>query len=412
MTAEIRSTSEALASSGNRSTSINKWHFDALLSTVVDHVRWLSALAVMLGHARGAFLVDYSNVPVKSPSIAIFYFLTNLGTQAVVCFFVISGMLVGGKCIFEFRAGTFSPLGYAVDRFSRLYTVLIPALLLSVLLVWVSRTIIVSRGCIDDTRSLFWMVASNFLFLQNTIAAPICNNPPLWSLANEFWYYLLFPIILGIIYRRQRILSFFAAAPILLFLLAAAKFSRHDILLYFPIWVFGVAASQFRIRIPALVAASLFAAALVLSRMVHSVALFILLDYAIGLSLGVFLSAVRRNSSDGPEAGGTAIRLILRSRQTAKKMAAFSYSLYLVHVPVISLAQSYLLPGGLSSRMDPYSASGFLAFFGVSASTLLISFAMYILFERHTPIVRSFLRGLLLPREHVPFKETFESKAP
>jgi hypothetical protein len=58
----------------------------------------------------------------------------------------------------------------------------------------------------------------NIFFLQ-TISVPIYgSNFPLWSIANEFWYYLLFPLILSVFLIRgvmQNIVSMILVIAIL-----------------------------------------------------------------------------------------------------------------------------------------------------------------------------------------------------
>jgi peptidoglycan/LPS O-acetylase OafA/YrhL len=67
----------------------------------------------------------------------------------------------------------------------------------------------------------------------------------LWSLANEFWYYILFP--LGIVALWPRMRASHRVICAVLFL-AAAWFVRHGILQAFPIWLLG--AALFKLKPP------------------------------------------------------------------------------------------------------------------------------------------------------------------
>ena len=56
-----------------------------------------------------------------------------MGDYGVLMFFAISGFLIGGGALEKTRAGDFSFSLYFINRFTRIYIVLLPALLL----VWV-----------------------------------------------------------------------------------------------------------------------------------------------------------------------------------------------------------------------------------------------------------------------------------
>ena len=95
------------------------------LSRWLDHFRWLSALMVAASHLRNMLMPDAAHL---GPLAAVFYFFTLFAEQAVVVFFVLSGLLVGGVIVRGAREGRFAPGKYAVDRVSRLYVALVPAL--------------------------------------------------------------------------------------------------------------------------------------------------------------------------------------------------------------------------------------------------------------------------------------------
>jgi peptidoglycan/LPS O-acetylase OafA/YrhL len=63
---------------------------------MLDLVRGLSALVVMAGHLRAFIFEDFGNLATPGPLSKIFYFITGLGHQAVMVFFVLSGYFVGG----------------------------------------------------------------------------------------------------------------------------------------------------------------------------------------------------------------------------------------------------------------------------------------------------------------------------
>ena len=95
----------------------------------LDLARGFSALLVCAGHLRNVALVDYGELPDPGLFVKFLYLLTGLGHQAVMVFFVLSGFLVGGSVL---KAGSkFSVPTYAISRLTRLWIVLLPALILT-----------------------------------------------------------------------------------------------------------------------------------------------------------------------------------------------------------------------------------------------------------------------------------------
>ena len=97
-------------------------------SLCLDFLRGLSAIFVMVGHLRGLFFVSFGNVENPTPLVKMLYFLTSLGHQAVVVFFVLSGYFIAGTVMRGLNDGTWQWKAYMIRRFSRLYIVLVPAL--------------------------------------------------------------------------------------------------------------------------------------------------------------------------------------------------------------------------------------------------------------------------------------------
>ncbi|MBY0407301.1 MAG: hypothetical protein K2Q01_06375, partial [Rickettsiales bacterium] len=64
-------------------------------SLFLDASRWVAALVVMISHVRHIVLVDYAEVEQKNVLVQALYFVTGLGHESVMIFFVIIPILAG-----------------------------------------------------------------------------------------------------------------------------------------------------------------------------------------------------------------------------------------------------------------------------------------------------------------------------
>jgi peptidoglycan/LPS O-acetylase OafA/YrhL len=109
-------------------TSVDKRHLYWL-----DWLRFTAALMVVACHARGGNWVEWGRLDdaCQTNFNYVFFAATRAGFEWVIVFFVLSGFLVGGKVLERVGNSTFDVLAYAVDRTSRIWMPLIPALLLT-----------------------------------------------------------------------------------------------------------------------------------------------------------------------------------------------------------------------------------------------------------------------------------------
>ena len=173
-------------------------------------MRGFAALLVCAGHLRAFLLVDSVQIHTANILVMPLYFLTGFGHQAVIVFFVLSGFFVGGGVVKLFSQNKWSWKQYVLRRLTRLWIVLLPALLLTLLFDLIGQhlapaeyqgifhNLYHSGPALDAPADLgFRVFLGNVFFLQTIVTPVFGTNDPLWSLANEFWYYLLFPLLLA-----------------------------------------------------------------------------------------------------------------------------------------------------------------------------------------------------------------------
>jgi len=364
----------------------------------LDFIRGLSAVAVCASHLRAAMFIDYSKLESAGLLQKVFYAATGLGHQSVMVFFVLSGFFVGGSVL---RAGVaFSPLHYAIARLSRLWIVLIPALVLTAVI-----DQIIGHLAPSALTGAFWPVWSsgpasasaysasllnffaNIFFLQTIFTPVFGTNGPLWSLANEFWYYVLFPLcmvalggpLLGQAGTRTWVrIALGALAVTLLVLLPVGITSAFFIWLlgapvYFVVGRLGVVARRVTLAggLAAFVAALGYSKATALHER-----FFVSPDLLIGLGF-VILCAALANMPPPRRPKSLFV-------QGSHGLSAFSYSLYLVHFPIVALIGSTLYG---TQRLSA-NTSGLLQFAGWMVVLLLIGAAFWWMFERRTDLLR------------------------
>lgn len=190
-------------------------------SIFLDSMRMLAAFTVLVYHALYQWLNAYPKL------LALF---NDLSHAAVVVFFVLSGYLIA----YTTTSNNRGPRQYAVARLSRLYSMVIPALVITAI-VEVLVHFLNPEMAAEYTRGNPVPRYALCIAFCNEIglfsASPPINNP-LWSLSYEFWYYTIFGLWF---YRGAQIKS-------LLFPLIACLIAGPKILLLMPIWLFGFAA--------------------------------------------------------------------------------------------------------------------------------------------------------------------------
>jgi peptidoglycan/LPS O-acetylase OafA/YrhL len=371
-------------------------------SVHLDLIRGVSAIAVMLYHLRGLFFVDFPFLIDKSLVSAGLYAVTGYGHQAVMVFFVLSGYFIGANVMNRVGKGQWTWRHYLVNRLTRLYLVLFPALVLGA--VWDQIGMRIPQAASFyygglykfyspsvSLRSTIPVFLGNLFFLQSFVSPVFGSNGPLWSLSYEFWYYIVFPACVLAAAAWPGIRNRAAYLVLTVFLL---WFVGPQISLYFLIWLMGALVSRLR-RATVLVAPRtqlvfsmgtglIFFGVLAWNR-THRFPSEFVTDSAMGSCFALWLYAIVLGSRDDVSSAYATV---------AKKLSGFSYTLYVTHFPALLLLRGLLDPKG-SWQPDPRHL---LYALGIALLMLIYSYLVAKFTEARTASVRRRLRQPWMPR--------------
>lgn len=262
-----------------------------------------------------------------------------------------------------------------------MWTVVLPVLLITAIL-GLARQPMLSAIQSTDMNLGVGTFLGNCFFLQ-TIAVPVFGaNWPLWSLANEVCYYLLWPVILWLLASRlsraSRVLALLALA--VLFTMAVPH-----IALYFPVWLLGVglrfvpSMTKGRAWVPFLIVVAVVFACFSSYKSLAA-------DFGLAVVFGLLIAHLR---------GGALWIPTSRFTKPVSWLAASSFSLYALHYPLLG----YLIAWGQAHGWGFRLKSAGWTEWGVYAVCAILIYAccalFYFLFEARTKVVRGWLYRLL-----------------
>jgi peptidoglycan/LPS O-acetylase OafA/YrhL len=350
-------------------------------SLYLDLVRFLAALAVLLFHASG-----FDSMHVDTG-------LGRYSREAVIVFFVLSGFVIA----YTTDKKDITLAEYAIHRISRIYSVVLPALLL---------TVLVDGFGISMNPTLYVGLDAQTLWPVRLIISVLClnewgfwsvqffSNVPYWSISYEVGYYILFGI------------AFLLTGPMRwLLLLFVGLVIGPRILLLLPIWMLGVWVYQSR-RL-ALISRKTAAVAIMASAVGWVVVVdggwarpisnelsdligvelwrkglgwsrFFLTDYLVGIIVAVNFCAVRVMVADAKVTSARLMRFI-------RLLSLLTFPLYLFHQPLILFFAS----------LSPSRMSNAGRLISVLVSTLIVVATLTPLCEYLRILMRRFLANLL-----------------
>jgi peptidoglycan/LPS O-acetylase OafA/YrhL len=345
---------------------------------ILDMVRVAAALLVVVGHTRYLYFGSPIDVRHSGIGLQFFYLLTGLSRQAVLYFFVISGFLVGGPIVRLIKENRFDLWKYLVNRFARIYIVFLPALALAFILSAFASLLLVGtsehRDLLDGWSD--FNLPCHLAGLQG-IACVSHADPPLWSLGYEWLLYLVAPAFLSIVLSsfdwKVRVTALLLCGLILYSVLPQQTDWRW---LFF--WFAGVAANQILAfwRLPLGVG---FAGVLL----------------AAAASLVVRATLIPTFVTDICTVTGLVLAFGCRPLMTWKRfdkifsrLAAFSYSLYAIHLPIVVLCARVLEWLGEMNPEPEVNTRATIAFVLSVAIAAVAAFGFASATEANTSLIR------------------------
>lgn len=349
----------------------------------LDLIRFIAAFVVVISHCSMTFFTNYEELDnaYHTTSGAIIYLMLRSGAEAVTIFFVLSGFLVGGIAIQRIRDGSFDLKSYMIDRSVRILLPLISALILTY---FVNELISESYTMIDYVGNLF--------SLQNIFVSPV--NGVLWSLSYEVWFYIVMAgvaLVLTNINSGNKTIIVFGFLIILVCFMVFTKLSATALFL----WLIGALAF---LIIPARPHSKVI--------LFSGILLLISWFYIKQTYRGELISGLPTPSRAIIElmfAASFAVLMIniiniipskrigIRVNKIGTKLATFSYTLYLIHYPILSLLKHLGIP--VSNRQDWQSI---MLVLGISLFCLIPAYLIYCIAEKHSSVVKSYFKRKML----------------
>lgn len=356
-------------------------------------MRGIAALEVCMGHLRRMIFVTYPGSQ-KNAFTSAFYFVTGFSHQSVVIFFVLSGFLISRNIQSAWLNKKWSVKNYSVDRLTRLWVVVIPGLIITLLIdhlglkLFPASSIYTNSirylGGVDPAKYLHAAeFFGNIFFLQTILVHTFGSNVPLWSLSNEFWYYVLFPLV----YFAYQSRVIWRKIILLLMAIGVVFFIGRNISIYFTIWLVGFVVVLCRKHLPTPPARS--------NRIFTGLATIIFLGVLV--MIRVNLIGERFHDFVLGVVTGVLMYGLLGARDLSGKVktvsvffSKISFSLYVIHFPIACFLTAWII-------REPVIMNGrYFLFYVVAFLCILLSTVLFwYLFESRYTALRTFFKGKL-----------------
>lgn len=341
----------------------------------LDLIRGCAALLVVMGHLRSLLFDSWNG---EGNILAYFFYaITSFGHQAVMIFFVLSGFFVGGSFINDNNF-----LKYSIKRLSRFYVVLFPALLLTWIVDLIGINLIqniklysgegdnyvINFNSIDRLNLEYFIY--NLFYLQDIFYPTFGTNGALWSLAYEFWFYFLFPLVWYILYQEKNKLKKIIGSLLIAVVLGLLHLKG---MVYFFVWMLGficyrlststVLINFFNNSNFFIINNIILIFVLILSILFKNY----LIDILVGFSFSIYLLNIVCAK----------IELHPLMKGISFNMAKFSFSMYAIHLPIAVLFCAIL------NEKLMFNIGGIFIYFFIIIIIIILSWLFWYIFERH-----------------------------
>ncbi|MFM0613047.1 acyltransferase [Paraburkholderia nemoris] len=325
---------------------------------VIDAMRGFAALLVAYFHCRQ---VEWVGMQTFHQSVGHSFSLSTIaayltfpiawGSAGVPIFFVISGYCIhrGGALRLaknpDYRLDTGN---FWIRRFARIYPVLLAALVLTFALDWVSLQLPPVNHKIREIGLQAFLV--NLFSLQGVAGKTFGSNGALWTLSLEVQFYAIYPLLFAL--RRRLGMTSVLAIVAVINVLSAYVLERHDLQFftsYWFSWTLGAWIADAKARSTPEARSSVWLYVLAAAFIALGCAAFHFGQYgafqlwAVGVAFYLY-KALERPNADKADTPG--VRLLSR-------FGDFSFSLYLIHLPIFVLLSSILFRSSLQMSIWP-----------------------------------------------------------
>jgi peptidoglycan/LPS O-acetylase OafA/YrhL len=300
------------------------------------------------------------------------------GFVGVDVFFVISGYLITNRIVAEIRQGSFSFSEFYLRRVRRLF----PAMLATFALSAVGASILLApqhlaafagsllASLVASANIFFWFDSGYFSL--DALTKPLLH---VWSLSVEEQFYFVWPLLL-LVAAKWRVQFVALALAAIASLALNLVFRNHPATIFYlaPFRVFEFAIGAALVWLPRTLRGAIAEFGFVLGVALIGFAMFRYSSETVFPSVAALVPCM--GSALVIAAGGPRFAGVALNNRTAVGIGLISYSLYLVHWPLI-VFYSYSRPGQLSAVEGV----------GLIAASIVIAAGMYLVIE--TPFRRS-----------------------
>jgi peptidoglycan/LPS O-acetylase OafA/YrhL len=329
----------------------------------LDGLRGLAAIYVVIGHARWLLWEGYSRGFTKGAAqynfiekiLSYFLLLFKYGHEAVLFFFVLSGFVIHLKYARNITTNgdaRFNTKDYLFKRIKRIYPPFLASLLLTFILdsigkrlhytIYEGTTPYEFINTIITKQHGFINLLGNLIFIENSRVGIWGTNGPSWSLKYEWWFYMLYPLLIYI-NRKSIVNSLLVVTG--LFILGITVFDPTGlvfigaILKYLAAWWLGVLLAdiytkRIRIKYAPLALFMLLGPLLILAEIKNIHLGYFANDFAWALFFFGLLGFLFYLQEKG---------FVFNWAKKLQWLGDCSYTLYITHLPILVLLNGIIL---------------------------------------------------------------------